>query len=81
MKEKVEEKLGEGELLIGMTGMPYIFCIVKREHEQFPFIIRGFCHKREEFFDKYLACSNQDVATQKLQELLKKAIFLSQVMR
>lgn len=76
MKDSIENKLESGEELLGHTETPFCFCMIKRDHELFPIIIKGFDPRRNEFYEKFWACSDAKSAHEKLKEILTKVAFI-----
>lgn len=66
MKDAIINLLEDGEELLGYT-QTLVFVLIKRKHDQTPFIIKGYDPKRNEFFDKFFCCDNLEAAKQQLQ--------------
>jgi hypothetical protein len=68
MIEDIKKLLEDGETLLGVTS-PINLVLIQRVHDVTPFIIKGYDPKRNEFFEKFAACVDLEVAKSYMNEL------------
>lgn len=76
MKDQIEKLLEDGEILLGITESPIVYCLIKRDHTVTPFIIKGYCPRRNEFFEKFFGCTSQEAAVDHLKQIFQISVML-----
>lgn len=79
MNDEIKKLLAEGEELLGVTTAPVNFCLIKRQHTYTPYVIRGYCPRRNEFYKENEFCATDEQSAMKFLQTIVTTIVMHSV--
>ena len=73
-EEDIKKLLPEDEELVNFLDkfFPLVFFVSKKKEGKYPFLLRGYCGKRQEIYEKFLAADTLEGAVYLLQTTISK---------